>query len=118
VHELGIATEVHRTARAAIAAHGAGRLERVRMAVGELSAVEPDLLEHAWEAVVAGGVDEGSILEVDWRPARQICTRCGEVPERGVGTWLRLCPRCEEPMRVEGGDELDVLEVSFVTGEG
>lgn len=83
------------------------------MAVGELSAVEPELLQFAWQAVTTGTPDEGSRLEVEWRPARQTCLKCGEVAERGAGSWLRLCPRCESPLRVEGGDELDILHLSF-----
>jgi len=99
--------------------HGPGRLEEVRVAVGELSAVEPELLRFAWEAVTAGGTDAGSRLEIDWRPARQTCAQCGEVPVHETGGWLRVCPRCGAPLRIEGGTELDILQVSFTPdGEG
>jgi hydrogenase nickel incorporation protein HypA/HybF len=114
VHELSIAHEIYRTCRAAVAAHGEGRIESVKVAVGELSAVEPDLLVFAWEAVVAGGADAAARLDVEWRPASQHCPSCGEVAERAPGSWLRLCPACGQPLAVEGGDELDVLQVSFV----
>ena len=33
--------------------------------------------------------------------------------KRAPGSWLRLCPRCELPLRIEGGDELDVLHVDI-----
>src|SRR5512146_1105004 len=99
MHELSLATEVHRACRARIDERGGGRLERVRLAVGELSAVEPELLEFAWQAVVEGGADAGAALEVEWRPARQVCDGCGVVPERAAGDWLRFCPRCERPLR-------------------
>jgi Zn finger protein HypA/HybF involved in hydrogenase expression len=69
VHEMGIALEVYRTCRETIKAHGGGRLRRVRLAVGELSAVEPELLKYAWEAVVADGPDQGVELTIEWRPA-------------------------------------------------
>ncbi len=93
--------------------HGPGRIEVVRVAVGELSAVEPELLVFAWQGVTAGGLDETSRLEVEWRPARQACVACGEVPERPAGSWLRVCPRCAGPLRIEGGDELEILNLSF-----
>jgi hydrogenase nickel incorporation protein HypA/HybF len=114
VHELSIATEVYRVCRRQMQGHGPGRLERVKLAVGELSAVEPDLLGYAWEALLQGTPDAGAALEVEWRPARQVCEACGEVAERAAGNWLRLCPRCERPLRVEGGQELDVLQFTFV----
>jgi hydrogenase nickel incorporation protein HypA/HybF len=113
MHELGIAAEIHRVCREAASAHGPGRLVRVKVAVGELSAVEPELLRYAWEAVTGEGPDGASVLEVDWRPAKQFCASCGENRPRADGSWLRLCPDCGQPLRVEGGDELDILEAEF-----
>lgn len=110
MHELGIATEAYRICRANLADASRMRLARVRLAVGELSAVEPDLLRFAWEAVIAGGPDEGCELEIDWRPARQVCESCGEAAGRAPGAWLRHCPRCGQSLRVEGGQELDVVQ--------
>jgi len=112
MHELGVASEVLRVCRAS-AGSGCARLERVTLAVGELSAVEPDLLRFAWEAATAGSPDAGAVLEIEWRPARQVCEACGDIAERATGSWLRLCPRCERPLRVEGGQELDVLHLSY-----
>jgi hydrogenase nickel insertion protein HypA len=113
VHEMGIALEVYRTCRETVEAHGGGRLERVRLAVGELSAVEPELLVYAWEAVVVETPDAGSELEVEWHRANQFCSVCDESKERSEGSWLRLCPDCGMPLQVEGGDELDILDLSF-----
>jgi hydrogenase nickel incorporation protein HypA/HybF len=113
MHELSLVTEVYRAARRTIDARGGGRLQRVDLAVGELAAVEPDLLRFAWQAVTEGGPDQGATIEVEWRPARQVCEGCGDIPERATGSWLRLCPRCERPLRVEGGDDLDILRLAY-----
>lgn len=110
---MGIAVEVYRAAHAAVAERGGGRLVRVKLAVGELAAVEPDLLRFAWEAIVVDGADAAAELEVDFHPAVQRCPTCGVIDERSAGTWLRLCPRCDGPLAVEGGDELDILELAF-----
>lgn len=114
LHELSIAQEIYRTSRAAVAAHGNGRLERVKVAVGELTAIEPDLLTFAWEALTGGGPDAGSVLEVEWHPVRQLCAACKAEKPRTEGTWLRVCPDCGEPLHVSGGEELDVLQVAFL----
>jgi hydrogenase nickel incorporation protein HypA/HybF len=114
---MGIALEIHRVCREATRQHGAGRIESVRVAVGELAAVEPELLRFAWEAVVAGGPHAGSELEVVWCPATQNCSRCGEVEGRTAGSWLRICPGCGLPLEVSGGDELDVLELKFTPAD-
>jgi len=96
-----------------LAAQGGGRLDTVTVAVGELSAVEPQLLEYAWEAVTAEGEHSGARLIVEWERAVQTCSACGDVPLRQPGTWLRLCPNCELPLRVEGGHALELVELSF-----
>ena len=113
MHEMGVATEILRIARESVADRGAGRITRVRLAVGDLAAVEPEILAYAWEAVVQGTPEEGAVLDVDWRPALQTCPACGDVPGRAPGSWLRLCPRCAGILRVTGGDDLDVLQVVF-----
>ena len=114
---MSLALQIHKVSRTAVATHVPGRLVSVRVAVGELSAVEPDLLVRAWEALVAGGPDDGARLEVDWRPALQLCPTCGAAKTRSAGTWMRLCPDCGAPLRVEGGTELDVVQVQFDADE-
>ena len=90
-------------------------MEEVQVAVGELSALEPELLRFAWEAVVENGPHAGCRLAIDWRPAHQLCPACGAEKPRAAGSWLRLCPDCGGPLQLEGGDDLDILHVSFVS---
>ena len=113
VHEMGIALEVYRTCRETVEAHGGGRLKQARLAVGELSAVEPELLVYAWEAVVEEGPDVGAVLIIEWHPADQRCAACGEAKVRATGSWMRICPDCGMPLEVSGGSELDVIDLSF-----
>jgi len=117
VHELGLAMEIRRVCQAAVSEHGAGRLEWVRVAVGELSAVEPDLLRFAWEAVTSGTPDAGSRLDVEWHAARQHCPGCAADKPRRDGSWLPVCPDCGHPLEIDGGDELDVVQLSFLPDE-
>lgn len=113
MHELSLVTEIYRTARKTVDGYGPQRIEAVKVAVGELAAVEPDLLSFAWEAVTKDTPDAGARLEIDFRPAKQSCAACGDVPGRAPGSWLRLCPRCGGALGVEGGDDLDVVNVTF-----
>ncbi len=112
MHEMGIALEILRICRESMP--GPGRLDRVTVAVGELSAVEPELLLTAWEAATAGEPEDGAVLSIEWHPAKQLCGQCGEIKERTEGSWLRLCPRCGMPLRIEGGDELDVMQLEYL----
>jgi Zn finger protein HypA/HybF involved in hydrogenase expression len=90
----------------------------VRVAVGELTAIEPDLLRFAWEALVENLPEAGCALEVEWRPARQSCPRCGVAKSRPPGGWLRECDACGSALHIEGGRELDLLQVSFAVPDG
>lgn len=115
MHELGLAMDIYRTCREAVAQHGPGRLEWVKVAIGELAAVEPELLLFAWNAVTQEGPDHAARLEVEWRQARQCCSSCGGPVERARGAWLSFCPACGKVLELEGGDELEILSVGFVS---
>jgi hydrogenase nickel insertion protein HypA len=109
VHELSVAQEL--MVLCAQRVSQGQRMATVRIAVGELASIEPDLLEFAWQAVVAGTRHAAARLDITWHAARQTCAQCGDVPDRQPGSWMRLCPHCQQPLRVVGGDELDLLEV-------
>ena len=121
--DIGGAKKPRRRRRRARTEAGKAREEskRIRVtefvSVGELSAVEPELLLYAWEAVVADGPDNGAELLIEWRPADQRCATCGEAKERASGSWMRLCPDCGMPLEVSGGAELDILDLSFEAAE-
>lgn len=115
MHELSVATALLDTCREELRTRGGTRIESARVAVGELSGVEPDLLAHAWDAVLAGTPSAGARLDIEYVPVRQLCPDCGAIEDRQPGTWLRLCPTCAAPLRLEGGDELDLVELAFQT---
>lgn len=116
MHEAGIALEILRLAEKA-AAEEAGsppaRLVKLRVAVGEFSGVDPSLLKTAWTAVVAEGRSAEAELEVRWCPVHRHCPACGEDKSSSQGSWMQLCPDCDAPITVEGGQELDLESVEF-----
>ena len=115
---MGIALEVYRTCRETVEANGGGRLASVRLAVGELAAVEPELLVYAWEAVVAESPDGDAKLQIEWCRADQQCAQCNEAKDRSEGSWMRLCPDCGMPLDIRGGNELDILDLSIEVDDG
>jgi hydrogenase nickel incorporation protein HypA/HybF len=115
MHEMGIAVEIYRVCRETVEHHGGGRIHAVRLAIGELTAVEPDLIAFAWEAVTSEGPHAGSRLDITWHRAIQHCATCGEAKERSEGSWLRICPDCGNPLQVIGGGQLDIIDVVLET---
>lgn len=121
MHEVSVASalwKMCREERDQRAPFESRHIARVRIDVGELASVEPRLLELAWREVAREPGEPAPHLEVRACPARQTCTACGEVAERQPGSWLRLCPNCDRPLRVEGGDELDLVELVFEEPRG
>jgi hydrogenase nickel incorporation protein HypA/HybF len=112
VHELalcqGLMAEIERVARQ----QQASAVQRVRVAVGALSGVEPQLLERAFHVARAGTVAGGAWLQLDVLPARVACDDCGvqaEVPANRL-----LCPACGTwRVRVVGGEELLLTQVEL-----
>jgi hydrogenase nickel incorporation protein HypA/HybF len=112
MHELSLAAEALRRCRAGLPGEPESHITRVRIAVGEFAAVDPDQLRFAWEAITALGPDADARLEIEWCQAVQVCDACGARPERTAPAWRTHCPTCGGPLRIEGGRQLDVLEFS------
>ena len=103
MHEYSIASSLLRMAEEQARAHGATRVLRLELRVGELAGVELPLLESAWSLVREGTLCDGVGLAVRPVALRWECSRCAEAVEPGLP--LR-CPRCEVPARLAAGDEL------------
>jgi len=99
--------------REEVGKHGPGRLEKVSVQIGELTGIEPELLKFAWQAVLEGGTDAGCELKIDWRLAEQYCPTCRSKKARPGSSWVITCPDCESALHVQGGYELDLVEITF-----
>mgnify|MGYP003590198335 CR=1 FL=1 len=115
MHELGVASSILETCQGAVLDQPPGRIVRVRLRLGELATVEPELLAFAWQAVTADGPHAGSQLDVEWCLAEQHCPSCGEAKPRREGGWLRECPDCGGVLRLRGGTQIEVVELSYET---
>jgi hydrogenase nickel incorporation protein HypA/HybF len=74
--------------------------------IGELSGVEPVLLQTAFETFVEKTICEGAALNITRIHASWACPRC----ERPIaqGAFLQ-CPDCSVPATLRSGDEI-ILE--------
>ncbi len=113
MYELSVAQELYTVARARADEMEVRELECVRVAVGELAGVTPDLLQSAWKFVTAESADENSRLDIEPRAARQICPQCGSRPAPDVIAYPAHCERCKCHMRVESGDQIELVEIRF-----
>jgi hydrogenase nickel incorporation protein HypA/HybF len=116
VHEMGIVSEVLVAVVEASERAGAVRINSVRATVGELTAIVPDALQFAWEALTPA---EGAVLEITETSARSRCLECGT--EFAHGRFDRLCPSCGGfACEVLAGNELrvDDMDVDLADADG
>jgi hydrogenase nickel incorporation protein HypA/HybF len=108
MHELSIANGI-----VEICAERAGtaRVIRVRLEIGQLSAVLPDAVRFCFDVCARDTVLEGAALEIVETPGRAVCRDC----ETEVGL-ARLVGRCtcgSANLRVIAGEELKIREMEI-----
>lgn len=90
--------------------HGATAVRRVRVSIGELSGVEPELLASAYELARTGGPCAAAELEIVPVAARWECPVCAAALPRGA----RLaCAACAAPARLAAGDEILLQQIEM-----
>ena len=87
--------------RGAIAIHG------LKVSLGELAGVEPDLFRTAYETFREGTLCEKATLEIVRCPADWSCPSCGRA--FATGDVLR-CDRCNRPARLSEKSQALLLE--------
>jgi hydrogenase nickel incorporation protein HypA/HybF len=104
MHETFLAARLIEQLEELTGEHQPCRLTRVKLRVGALQQVAPDLLHFAFDAASGGTVAEGAELQIEPAPAACRCGECGAAFE--VSDWCYLCPSCESAsVELQGGDE-------------
>jgi hydrogenase nickel incorporation protein HypA/HybF len=103
MHEYSIVQALLERVDQEVRVRGASAVHRVHVSIGEVSGVEIELLQTAFDTIQRGTVCEGARLDVRRVPARWECRRCGAPIAPGAA--LR-CRTCEGPARLAGGDEI------------
>jgi hydrogenase nickel incorporation protein HypA/HybF len=106
MHEYSIVQALMRRVESEARARCATSVGRIRVAVGELAGVDPELLSTAYEIFRERTLCHAAEMEIRTVPALWICPSCG-LP-LAPGEVLR-CPSCQAPARLASGDEI-VLE--------
>ncbi len=106
MHEYSIVQALLERVQLEADAQGASAVHRIRVLIGELSGVEVDLLESAYDVFRERSICAEAELEVVPVAARWVCRGCGAPIE--TGSILR-CTVCQEPARLAEGEEI-ILE--------
>ncbi len=106
MHEYSIVGSLIHRVQAEAEQRGATAVTALWVRIGELSGVETDLLETAYDTFRERTICDAATLNLTRVPARWECPRCGRSIE--TGTQLR-CAQCGVPASLAEGDEI-VLE--------
>lgn len=110
MHEYSVGQALMDRIDAEAAAHGAIAVHRIRLKIGELSGVEPDLLASAFSILKERTLCEHAALDIERVAARWVCPSCAaDIPP---GAILR-CRACGEAARLAGGDEIVLAQLEM-----
>ncbi len=112
MHELsvcqGLLSQVDEIARREHAQH----VDLIRLRIGPLSGVEPELLQQAFGIARAGTIAAEAVLDIQTLPVRIRCTRCGTETEASPNRLL--CGQCGDyRTQLLSGDELLLASVEL-----
>ena len=114
MHEYSVVQALYEKVAAEAAARHAKSVHAVRVRIGELSGIEIELLETAWNTFRVRTVCDAASIEVERVPAEWVCVSCAAaVPKGGVLT----CRRCGGPARLAAGDEIVLRQIDMEVGD-
>ena len=113
MHELSICQALISQLEAIAREQAAQRVALIRLGVGPLSGVEPQLLEQAYPIASAGTLADGAELVIENLPLRVSCDACGQTTDALPNRLL--CAACGDwHTRLVSGDELQLNSVELI----
>ncbi|HVD93482.1 MAG TPA: hydrogenase maturation nickel metallochaperone HypA [Vicinamibacterales bacterium] len=103
MHEYSIVQALYDSVMTQAAARGALSVHGVSVRIGELSGVDPGLLDTAWRTFRVHTMCESAPMEVAVVPAKWACRDCAAEVARGR---ILRCPACGGSVRLTQGDEI------------
>ena len=113
MHELSICQALIEQVESLARKEGALQVVQVRIGIGPLSGVEPQLLQQAFQLARAGSIAATASLLIDHLPVRVSCRECGQETEAEVANLT--CGNCGDwHTRLVCGDEMLLTQVELV----
>jgi hydrogenase nickel incorporation protein HypA/HybF len=122
MHELSIAATIMDDVLGWANACDAGKVVRVRLAIGELTCVQPEQLKFCYESITRETALQDSTLEIETVPARVRCPHCAY--EGSPKYWMESltdlpvatlqCPVCGNAAEAAQGHECAIKTIQYV----
>jgi hydrogenase nickel incorporation protein HypA/HybF len=112
MHELGIINSVFTIIEEVAEENRLINITKVKLKLGQLQQIVPDMLSFAFEAVAKGTKAERAVLDVEYVPIKMKCNQCEH--EFIVEEHVYICPECSET----GLTMLQGMEIILESVEG
>jgi hydrogenase nickel incorporation protein HypA/HybF len=107
MHEYSLVEALLRRVEDEARQRDATAVHALKVSLGELAGVEPELFRTAYETFRAGTLCEKATLEIVRYPASYTCPSCGKSFARGE---VLRCERCARPARMDEKSDALLLE--------
>jgi len=116
VHELSIASAIVQNVLEFVRTQQAQKVLVVRLAIGELTCLEPEQLQFCYRAVTKETPIEDSTLEIDRLEATVSCPHCGYDgrPKYWDDVATLQCPLCGKTVEAIAGHECAIKAIQYV----
>jgi hydrogenase nickel incorporation protein HypA/HybF len=94
MHELGIINNLFTIIEEVAEENHLVRIHKVKLKLGKLQQIVPEMLTFAFETVAQGTKAEGAVLDVEYAPIRMKCHGCER--EFIVENNTYICPECAQ----------------------
>jgi len=112
MHELSVCQALIEQVEAVAREQNAAQVLLIRLGIGPLSGVEPQLLEQAFYIARAGSIAADAELQVNSLPIQVSCRACGAVSEAQAARLV--CAVCGDwHTTLVSGDELQLTQVEL-----
>jgi hydrogenase nickel incorporation protein HypA/HybF len=92
MHEMSLTEKIYRLVLTEAKAHGAKRVTKITISIGELSGVAADSVEFYFRMLAKGTMAQDAILEFNRVPARLFCIYCKQEFNKLARDFF--CPNC------------------------
>lgn len=110
MHEYSIIQSLVDSVEAVAAQHAGGTVHHVYVEIGELSGVDCDLLQTAYDTFRFGTICQDAPLTIARVETRWECPKCRMTIQRGA---VLRCPACDQPATLAAGDEIILKRVEL-----
>ncbi|HNQ80626.1 MAG: hydrogenase maturation nickel metallochaperone HypA [Acidobacteriota bacterium] len=116
MHELSLVASMFETLLEQARLHKARRITGVRIQVGALAGVVPELLESAFDSYKKGTIADGAVLTIVKPPFTIRCRACGDETVRE--DFALACPACASTdLEIVHGMELVLEKIEMETDD-